>query len=64
MKPLIFRKTPRKCSVRGCGGKNATLYARSHDMSSSVWICDDCVRDMFNTLKKLTKKQVTEDVDP
>lgn len=50
MNKIKFRQTRRRCSIAGCRNLNAKLFARSEAMDHSVWLCDECVKDIYTLL--------------
>ena len=49
MRPLNIRVTKMRhiCSIRGCGGRETVMIARSSDLAGGIFICKDCVAELF-----------------
>lgn len=49
MRPLNIRATKMRhiCSIRGCGGRETVMIARSSDLAGGIFICKDCVKELF-----------------
>ena len=53
------------CSVRGCGGKDTVMIARSSDLAGGIFICRDCANELyahFNPVQEKDFEAVTEPV--
>ena len=50
MRSLNIKKLTRRhiCSVRGCGNKDTVLFARSADLAGGIFICRDCVAELYS----------------
>ncbi len=35
------------CSMKGCGNKNTHLFCRSEDYFGALYLCDDCIKEMY-----------------
>ena len=35
------------CSVRGCGNKDTVMVARSSDLAGGLFLCRDCVGELY-----------------
>lgn len=49
MRPLNIRATKMRhiCSIRGCGGRETVMIARSSDLAGGIFICKDCVQELY-----------------
>jgi len=60
-------RTTRICSIRGCGGRDTVLVARSADLRGGVRLCRDCARAVWSWFEARDAEPVTEPevlVDP
>lgn len=60
-------RTTRICSIRGCGGRDTVLVARSADLRGGVRLCRDCARAVWAWFEARDAEPVTEPevlVDP
>lgn len=53
-------RTTRICSIRGCGGRDTVLVARSADLRGGVRLCKDCARAVWAWFETRDAEPVTE----
>lgn len=56
-------RTTRICSIRGCGGRDTVLVARSADLRGGVRLCRDCARAVWSWFETRDAEPVTEPVN-
>ena len=48
---MYVKKIKRICGVRNCSNTDVFAISRSKDMSNSVIICKDCLKDALNSIE-------------
>ena len=58
MRPLNIRVTKMRhiCSIRGCGGRETVMIARSSDLAGGIFICKDCAKELYEHFNAMADK--------